>query len=350
MSDNNNELKPLSLDFLNDALNNDESSTPDTYTSNDKDDTFVPLSGNHKPEPINKLNVETNNEVPKKSNTYNNDDVFVPISGVHKPEIINKNSNFVCFFGSAYSGKSVILCSLLYYLKSREGVLSLDPSTPTFRESEILLSNFFEDIALGKLPARTTIDQISRFDLKFTPNNKSSKVIPINLAFLDTSGDNNTQIRKGGEFHSTITDYINAQVSITFIIATTYDNAHKEDTFINEFISKLEIKGTKLKKINIIIIVSKWDMSGKQTASNEELESFFQERLPITNTIIKTYNLTRTYYTIGDLDSSVNKITRLNLDRAEVLSKWLYKSITGYPLDYEGTFWERIKFSILNNE
>ena len=38
-------------------------------------------------------------------------------------------------------------------------------------------------------------------------------------------------------------------------------------------------------------------------------------------------------------------IQKNNLDSAEIISKWLYESITGYPLDYEGTFWERIKFS-----
>ncbi|MEP6467593.1 MAG: hypothetical protein ABJB05_14890, partial [Parafilimonas sp.] len=37
------------------------------------------------------------------------------------------------------------------------------------------------------------------------------------------------------------------------------------------------------------------------------------------------------------------RITLLNLNSAELLSKWLYESIVGFPLDYEGTFWEKLK-------
>jgi hypothetical protein len=56
--------------------------------------------------------------------------------------------------------------------------------------------------------------------------------------------------------------------------------------------------------------------------------------------------LSKTYYTIGSLQNATGqeKIDLLNLSTAEVL-KWLYRSIIGYDLDYEGTFWERLKFS-----
>ena len=59
---------------------------------------------------------------------------------------------------------------------------------------------------------------------------------------------------------------------------------------------------------------------------------------------LDTYGLTKTFYTIGELNEVTNRVTSLSLDTAGVLSKWLYESIVGYPLDYEGTFWERIKF------
>jgi hypothetical protein len=57
--------------------------------------------------------------------------------------------------------------------------------------------------------------------------------------------------------------------------------------------------------------------------------------------------LSKTYFTIGNIEKTANseKITLLNLSSAEIISKWLYETIVGYPLDYEGTFWERIKFS-----
>ena len=85
-------------------------------------------------------------------------------------------------------------------------------------------------------------------------------------------------------------------------------------------------------------------------ASTEELESFINERLSMTSQRIDTYGLTKTYYTIGNIHNvdGEERISLLSLSTAEVLSKWLYESIVGYPLDFEGTFWERIKFSFTN--
>ena len=50
-------------------------------------------------------------------------DEFVPIEGPFTTEIKNKDSNFVFFFGTASSGKSVILATMLYYMRSQAGVL-----------------------------------------------------------------------------------------------------------------------------------------------------------------------------------------------------------------------------------
>lgn len=274
---------------------------------------------------------------------------FVPLANATTNEIKNKDSNFVFFFGVGESGKSVILSSILYYLSSQAGVLRPKLGTPNSKEAQVLLSDFFENIRQGILPNRTTRDQVTRLDLIFEPNNKSKKVPPINLTFLETSGENHKDISKGGTYHSSIEAYLNANIPLTFIIVTSFDTAHLEDTLINEFIDELERKGKNLKSINMILVVSKWDKSGRTDVSNEdELENFINERLPRTNNRINSYELNKTYFTIGNIENTGNgeRITLLNLAPAEVLSKWLYESIVGYPLDYEGTFWEQLKFSI----
>lgn len=283
-------------------------------------------------------------------NAANHVDDFVPISGVAKTEIKNKNSNFICLFGSASSGKSVILGSLLYYLRARAGVLRPAPETPNTKEAQKLLSQFLDDISKGILPARTTKDQVTRLDLVFEPNNKSKKVGPINLTFLETAGDNNYEIRHGGKFHSSLEDYLDSNIPLTFIIVTSYENAHKEDTFINEFFDELEKKGRNMRSINIILVISKWDKSGKKNSTSGELESFIAERLPMTNGVMDANNLSRTFYTIGSIENTngEERVKNLNLDTAEVLGKWLYESISGYSLDFQGTFWERIKFSVIH--
>ena len=85
-------------------------------------------------------------------------------------------------------------------------------------------------------------------------------------------------------------------------------------------------------------------------ASAEELDSFIDERLSRTSQRINTYGLSKTYYTIGSLhnNNGEERIGMLSLATAEVLSNWLYSSIVGYDLDYEGTFWERLKFNFTN--
>lgn len=300
-------------------------------------------------EPLKPLSFDDNSELkPLYFETKNDsiNDNFVPISKGNSAEIKNKDSNFVFFFGTASSGKSVILATMLYYLRSQAGVIRPKIGTPNTAEAEILLYDFFENISKGILPDSTVKDKVTRLDLVFEPNNKSKKINPINLTFLETSGENHNEIKRGGNYHSSIETYLTANLPLTFIIVTSYENAHKDDILINTFLNKLERYEKRLKSVNIILVISKWDKSGSTNIEDTtELENFISERLPMASTAMDTYGLTKTFYTIGELNEDTNRVTLLNLDRAQKLSEWLYESIVGYPLDYEGTFWERIKFS-----
>lgn len=274
---------------------------------------------------------------------------FVPLQGdVKVADVKNKDSNFVFFFGTAESGKSVILSSMLYALRTRFGVIRPQQGTPNSREAMVLLSDFFENIRKGFLPARTVRDQVTRMDLVFEPNNKSQKVKPVNLTFLEASGENHNEIRRGGNYHGSIAQYLKAEIPVTFILVTGYNAAHKEDNILNEFLYLLEHEGRNLRNINLVLVISKWDKSGTQTPSAEELDFFVKERLPMTYQFLETNGLAKTYYTVGQLQNAngEDKIVSLNLDSAEVLSKWLYKSIAGVGLDYEGGMWEQLKWSL----
>ena len=304
---------------------------------NNDNENLKPLSFDNE-EALKPLSFET------KTQTSIGDD-FVPITKTTNNDIKNKDSNFVFFFGTASSGKSVILATMLYYMRSRAGVIRPKIGTPNSQEAEALLYDYFENISKGILPEGTVRDKVTRLDLVFEPNNKSKKVPPINLTFLEKSGENDNEIRRGGQYHSSIETYLTANLPLTFIIVTSFDNAHKDDILINTFLDKLEKYQKNLKSVNIILVVSKWDKSGN-TGINETmvLDNFITERLPMTSTRLDTYGLTKTFYTIGELNEDTNRVTSLSLDTAGVLSNWLYESIVGYPLDYEGTFWERIKF------
>lgn len=330
---NDEELKPL-------FFNNDEERTESTEINEQEE--LRPLFGSS-----NQSTEEKNNHFSGSTLSDLPDD-FVPIQRAEGvAEIKNKNSNFVFFFGTSASGKSVILSSMLYALRSRFGVIRPQVGTPNSRESMVLLSDFFENISRGILPERTTRDQVTRMDLVFEPNNKSKKVKPINLTFLETAGENHNEIRRGGQYHSSVSQYLKADIPITFLLVTGINSAHQEDSLLSEFLFLLENEGRNLRNINLILVISKWDLSGTQKPTSEELDFFVKERLPMTYQFLETKGLPKTYYTIGQLDkNNQNKINSLNLDSAENLSKWLYKSIAGIKLDYEGSMIEQLKWSI----
>lgn len=312
MSNENEELKPLSFDV------------------NENDVEMKPLS------------LETKNEIREG---------IVPLAKAKTNEIKKRDSNFVFFFGNPQSGKSVILSSMLYYLSSQVGVLRPKIGTPNSNETQVLLYDFYENIQQGILPERTTVGKVLEIDLVFEPNNKSKKILPVNLTFLEASGEDLNAIRRGGNFQSHISKYLSSDVPLTFIIVTSYDTAHQDDTLINEFLDELERKGKNLHPVNVILVISKWDKSGRMDVeSSEELDSFITDNLRRTSQRINAYELSKTFYTIGNVESKdgKQKIDCVSLDTAAVLSNWLYSSITGYDIQYEGTFWERLKWSFTN--
>lgn len=274
----------------------------------------------------------------------NNDD-FVKISQTTTEPILSKDSNFIFFFGTAGSGKSVILSSILYYMSSKAGALRPKLDTPNTKEAEVLLYDFLENLRRGQLPERTMRDKVTRLDLVFEPNNKSKKIKPINLTFLETSGENHFEIKRGGNFHSSIEEYLSANIPLHFVLVADYESAHRDDALIVTFLNELEKKGKSLQSVNAILVISKWDKSGSMgVASPEQLEHFIAERLPMTHQRMNTYGLNMTYFTVGNIEKTASgeKLTTLNLQTAQVLTEWIYKSITNFDINYEGTFWERM--------
>lgn len=283
------------------------------------------------------------NVIPNTSNNTSKNE-FVPIAD--SSSIAAKDSNFVFFFGNASTGKSVILASMLYHMNAIAGTIRPKHSTPNTREAEVLLFDLLDEIKRGKLPSRTTKDVVTRIDLIFEPNNKSKKVKPIDLTFLEMAGDNHVEVRRGGTYHRSIEEYLNADIPLNFILVTDYDNASDDDSLMFSFLNELERKGRNFKSVNAILVVAKWDKSGSMgVSSTDQLDDFISERMPMTNQRINNYSLYKTFYTVGNVvsnDDGDERLNQLSLSTAKVLTDWLYQSIAGIDLNYEGTFWERL--------
>jgi len=315
--------------MINEDLDSDFEFDTSSFDDDDMDDFKIPIS----------LDDEINDEIRRDS---------VPISSPSTNEIKNRNSNFIFFFGNPQSGKSVILSSLLYQLSTEFGVLSPRNDVPNSKEVQTLLHDFYENMRRGILPERTSVGKVLEIDLLFEPNNRSKKVTPINITFLEASGEDLRAIKRGGKFQSHISKYLSSGIHLTYILVTSYDTAEQDDIILNEFLDELKNKGKNLKELNVILIVSKWDLSGSTDIDSPDiLDDFIETYLRRTNQRINSYELDKSYFTIGSLEKRNGKqvITSLDPRSAAILSNWIYESIVGYPLDYEGTFWEKIKFS-----
>lgn len=278
----------------------------------------------------------------------NNNSEFIPVVGAGPANVDILDSNFVFFFGKPSIGKSVILASMMYYMNARAGSLRPRRDSPNSKEAEVLFFDMLDDIRRGRLPRRSTQMQVTQLNFVFEPNNTSKKVVPINLTFLEISGEDLQKVRRAGSFDRKIDEYLNAEIPINFILVTDYENIDDDDSLMISFLNEIEKKSRRFKMVNAILLVSKWDKSGDTGVPDEEyLNNFIAEHMPMTNTQIDNYQLFKSYYTIGRIrekkdDEGNELIERLNLATAKMLTEWLYKGITKVDLNYEGTFWERI--------
>lgn len=294
------------------------------------------------------LRPTNNNNFNDYNNSYSNHSTDTNNVDIDNREL-NTNTNYVFFFGIGQSGKSVILSTMLYYIDTQEGVLEPNNNARNNQEANLLLNNFRENIRKGILPNRTTKGEVKELNFTFTPDNLSEKVKPINLTFLEIAGEDlANDLRVDNGFPDHIAQYLYTDIPISFIIVTSYDNAHNDDAIIKQFLSEIKLYGKNPKKFKMILVISKWDKSGRMEprvgTDRDELEDFVNRNLPMTSKYLDVFQFNVEYYTAGKIDD--NNIISLNQKSAKILSHWLYESIVGYPLGYEGTLWERIKWGI----
>lgn len=261
------------------------------------------------------------------------DNARIPIAG----SVTKEDTNFVFSFGQSQSGKSVILASMFYYMSAFAGLLKPIPSMLNSEEAELLFRDMLEDLSKGILPKRTSIETVTRLNFEFIPNTKSSKVKPIKLTFLEMSGEDLIKVRRAGLLYREIEEYLTAKIPITFFLITPYDEMHINDMLLLSFLRKLESERRNYIKVNAILIITKWDKSGHtRPRSIDEFEKIIKERMPLTSGQLDSYQLSKTYYTIGEITKdgdNKDKLNQLNLETAKLLTHWLYKSITGIDIN-----------------
>lgn len=266
--------------------------------------------------------------------------------------IERKDTNYIFLFGRPATGKSYITASMIYYMKnSKLGDLNLSPTTS--RESQLLFDDLYDNFGTGKIIDRTnaTVTTPYELDLVFTP--KDSRLPPMKITFLEMSGENlqKVQILRNDPNSGKLSDDIDIyflchNIKLIFFLVADHEHAAEDSKAIDKFLQYVFHKDIKFNNANYLLAITKWDT---YNGRHKKIEGFTTETMPnIHNRLInESVGNAITHYSIGKiLTRNVNGvdtqlIQEINTERADSVTKWLYKTITKKSLVPEPSAWEK---------
>lgn len=251
-----------------------------------------------------------------------------------------KDTNFVFLFGRVGAGKTALVASLIYFLRTYDnyGNLYFDGN-----ESGNKLANrikrIFKD---GKFPGRTTAGAVTELECAFRPDDDKSHLKAFKFCFLEMSGedlvtvslneDDLQEVKNSnyqmGKLPNNIDVYFKAGVSMTFIIIAEKNSVKDDDGLISSFFDYIESNHSTYNKSRIILVISKWDSNPKP----EEISRFLQEKMQETFKFIKGRNNAVTAFSVGkilQLEDGTPFIKEYNEEPADRIFRKLYSIING---------------------
>ncbi len=269
----------------------------------------------------------------------------------------DRNTNFIFFFGKPASGKSHVMASLIYYMKTSEygDLITLESNT---RESHLLVDEMFNAIQMGTTLNATPsqiggLEPPTEIDFVFRPKNR--KQPEMRFTFLEMSGENLevVQIKKNkehtGQLPETIDLFLRCpDIKLFFFLLTSHDEAFNDANLLNRFLDYAINKNNNFDNARYLLAITKWDTyRGKYRKSVEDFAS---------NTLPQVYQRLRkdttinavTNYSLGIFEkdktadgSSIDVMVKTDTTKAELVTEWLYKEITGSSLVQEPSFWQK---------
>lgn len=269
-------------------------------------------------------------------------------------ELEKKDTHYVFLFGNPGTGKSYITASLIYYMKTGK-LGTLRVANTNSRDSEELIQDMYDNFQAGRFIDRTDVTRKKPFeiDLIFTPKDKA--LPKMKITFLEISGEHLKQVQvekknlDSGKLPDDLDTFFMAKIKMLFILVAQHDRAQRDSLTIDAFLDYVLNKDENFEKSNYLLAISKWDTYKGQFKNN--IEKFTADKLPnIHNRLITPkVNNAISHYTIGRImQETKNGVTTDHLigkdiTRAEVITNWLYKTITGKSLIPEPTAWEKLR-------
>jgi hypothetical protein len=269
----------------------------------------------------------------------------------------DRNTNFIFFFGKPASGKSHVMASLIYYMKTSEygDLITLESNT---RESHLLVDEMFNAVQMGTTLNATPsqiggLEPPTEIDFVFRPKNKSQP--EMRFTFLEMSGENLevVQIKKNkehtGQLPETIDIFLRCpDIKLFFFLLTSHDEAFNDANLLNRFLDYVFNKNNNFDNARYLLAITKWDTyRGKFKKS---VEDFASNTLPqVYQRLIKEKTINAiTNYSLGIFEkdkaadgSPIDVMVKTDTTKAELVTEWLYKEITGRSLVPEPSLWQK---------
>ena len=256
-----------------------------------------------------------------------------PILKVSEQEQIrylrDKATNFIFLFGKYAIGKTAITASLIHYLNTECHYGSLEKRGN--QEGQRLWEIIKQAIAQGRFPDRTGGENVFEVESLFVPSNNRKHLSKLPLTFLEMSGESLSEvsIRKSGKLPSNIDLFFKAgNLSMTFIMVTSHEEAHEDDQLMVEFLDYIIQKSPRFRDSRVLLLISKWDTY----AGRGNVTDFLRTQMP--NTFRRLARSTNAYgsFSLGTIEEQVDGrpfIQEYDSKPARDVFEWLYKTLTG---------------------
>jgi hypothetical protein len=252
-----------------------------------------------------------------------------------------KDTNFVFLFGRVGAGKTALVASLIYFLRTYDnyGNLYFDGND----RGKNLANNIKRDIKSGEFPNRTTAGTVTELECIFKPDSDKPHLKPFKFCFLEMSGEdlvtvslnvddlkevthNNYQM---GRLPDNINVYFKAGVSMTFILIAEKNATKDDDELISSFFDYIHTNHPTFNDSKIILVISKWDSN----PSWQEVSHFLETKMQETFKFIKGNAATAfSVGTVLKLENGRLIIKEYNPKPADRIFQKLYGIITGEEL------------------
>ena len=273
-----------------------------------------------------------------------------------KPTLVNRcralqerDTSYVFLFGKRQTGKTAITTALCYHMGvDDEGDLKLRNDAD--RQGRNMLKGMLTQPSTGIFLDRSDRETITQIDLQYTPSKKNNH--PAKFTFIEMSGEDLEKFEEVDDagrrpnLPENINDFLRCpDLDLIFMLVVDHQTATQDDQFIKEFLDFISEKQSNNNRVQILLLVTKWD--NYQGKYKNDVEGFVRTNMPLTYSGLRHFNQTITHFSVGQVVEE--ELLKFEHDRPRQVKYWLYHAVSGKPFPGTQKPWLQRMFDKLSN-